>query len=100
MSASRKGVIPKAACAGAAKWRETHDPYWKGKKIPEIGRQHMKEAQQKRGRKVKAILPTGEAIVYNTMLDAAKAFGINVGSVLNSAKNNGTTKNNLKFRFI
>ena len=61
----------------------------------------MKAAQQKLGTKVIAIYPDGTTQEFNTMLDAAKACDMNVGSVSYLAKSNGiSAKNGMRFQKI
>ena len=77
-----KGVIPGAAVAGAKQWVKVNDGgYWKNHELPEKAKQHMKEAQQQRGTKVRAIHKDGTTKDFNTMLDCANELGIGVGSV-------------------
>ena len=60
----------------------------------------MKAAQQKQGTKCIATFPDGHEELFLTMNDAAKAIGINVGSVAYAIKTGGTTKNGFKFKKI
>ena len=60
----------------------------------------MKKAQQKLGVKVLAISPDGSQKEFNTMLDAAKEFGLNVGSVASVIKTGGTCRNGMTFQRI
>lgn len=77
-----KGKVPEAATQGAKVWREKNGGnYWKNHPITPEARQHMKEAQQKRGVKVRVEFSDGHVETYNTMLDASKGLGIGVGSV-------------------
>ena len=77
-----KGKVPEAATQGAKVWREKNGGnYWKNHPIPAEAKLHMKEAQQKRGVKVRVEYSDGHVETYNTMLDAAKGLGIGVGSV-------------------
>lgn len=77
-----KGKVPEAATQGAKLWVINNgDGYWKGKTMTHEAKQHMKEAQQNRGIKVRVEYSDGRVETYNTMLDAAKGLGIGVGSV-------------------
>ena len=58
----------------------------------------MKKAQQKRGKAVRAVAPDGTMKDYNTMLDAAKALGMGVGSIANNLKSKGVCNNGYKFK--
>ena len=60
----------------------------------------MKSAQQKRGIKVLATYPDGSQMEFGTMLDAAKACNMNVGSVASVIKTGGTCRNGMKFQKI
>ncbi len=60
----------------------------------------MKAAQQAKGTKVRPIYPDGTTNDFNTMLDAAKDCGLNVGSVASAIKTNGTCRNGMKFEKI
>lgn len=99
MSEVRKGKVPEKACAAAKKWaQENGGSFWKGKTMSEAARANMKLAQQKRAIPVTAIFPDGSQKSYPSMLDAAKDNKLNAGSVYNSVKHNGKTKNGIKFR--
>ena len=77
-----KGKEPKAATKGAKLWVINNGGgYWKNHELPPEAKQHMKEAQQKRGIKVKVEYKDGRVETFNTMLDAATKLGIGVGSV-------------------
>lgn len=77
-----KGVEPKAATAGAKEWHKKHPGgYWGEHTITDEMRANMKEAQQKKGKKIKATLKDGAVICFPTMLDAAKHFDMGVGSI-------------------
>ena len=94
-----KGIEPKAASEGAKKWRETHGGgYWGNHKIPDTARANMKLAQQKRGKAVRAFAPDGTWQDFNTMNDAAKALGMNPGSIANNLKSNGVCNNGYRFK--
>lgn len=99
MSEARKGKVPLAAKEGADKWREENGgSYWKGRKMSTEARAKMKSIQQGKGTSCVATFPDGHEENYNTMLDAAKATGHNVGSVASAIKTDGITKNGYKFR--
>ena len=87
-----KGIEPKAATKASKVWREKNGgSYWKNHPIPAEAKLHMKEAQQKRGIKVKVEYNDGRIDTFNTMLDAATELGIGVGSVshyINAGKGN------------
>ena len=94
-----EGIEPKAASEGAKKWRETHGGgYWGNHKIPDAARANMKLAQQKRGKAVRAFAPDGTWQDFNTMNDAAKALGMNPGSIANNLKSNGVCNNGYRFK--
>ena len=77
-----KGIEPIAATQGAKVWREKNGGnYWKNHPLTSEAKLHMREAQQKRGIKVRVDFSDGRVETYNTMLDAAKGLGIGVGSV-------------------
>lgn len=77
-----KGKIPEPATKGAKEWvTKNGGGYWKNHKLSEEAKQHMKEAQQKRGIKVRVIYNDGHKEDYTTMADCAKALRIGVGSV-------------------
>lgn len=77
-----KGKEPKAATKASKEWREKNGGgYWKNHELPEEAKQHMKEAQQQRGTKVRAIYKDGTTKDFTTMLDCANELGIGVGSV-------------------
>lgn len=87
MSVCRKGKKPVALIAANAAARlKKGCGLTKGIKQSAQALANMKEAQQKRGRKVKAISMSEEVIVFNTMLDAAKYFNIGVGSIHHALK--------------
>ena len=94
-----EGIEPKAASEGAKKWRETHGGgYWGSHKIPDAAKANMKLAQQKRGKAVRAFAPDGTWQDFNTMNDAAKALGMNPGSIANNLKSNGVCNNGYRFK--
>lgn len=77
-----KGVVPEAATEAAKGWREKNGGgYWKGKKMSDDTKKNIKQAQQKRGVKVRVTFKDGATKDYNTMLDCAKELGIHVASV-------------------
>ncbi len=98
-----KGKVPEAATQGAKLWViNSGGGYWKGKTMTHEAKQHMKEAQQKRGIMVRVEYSDGRVETYNTMLDAAKGLEIGVGSVhyyLN-AGNGNWHKNGFKIEKI
>lgn len=88
-----KGKTPVAATAGAKAWVANNGGgYWKNHKISDAAKANMKAAQRKRARKIKAIYSDGSEKIYDTMLDAAKSNGLNVGSVSYLAKHGGYSK--------
>ena len=100
-SAIRKGKEPKAASEGL-QWyisKNGHGPTL-GIKQSEEAKVNMKAAQQKMGVKVIAITPDGSQKEFNTMLDAAKEYGMNVGSVASVIKTGGTCRNGMTFQRI
>ena len=98
-----KGVVPEAATEASKGWREENGGgYWKGKKMSDEAKKNMKEAQQKRGIKVRVTFKDGTTKDFNTMSDCAKELGIKVGSVyyyLNDGLGK-THKNGYKFEMI
>ena len=98
-SMRKKGIEPKAASEGLKEYiaANGHGPT-KGIKQSVQARANMKAAQQKNGISVIAIDSSGNEQVYPTMLDAAKACGLNVGSVASAIKTGGTTRNGFKFK--
>ncbi len=100
-SAIRKGKEPKAASVGLQTYisKNGHGPTLGIKQTPQA-KANMKAAQQKLGTKVRAIYPDGHAEDFTTMLDAAKALGMNVGSVASVVKTGGTCRNGMKFEKI
>ena len=76
-----KGTKPSAATKKAKEWYAKEGGYWKGKKMSDEAKKNMKEAQQKRGVKVRVTYKDGTTKDFNTMLDCAKELGIGVGSV-------------------
>lgn len=76
-----KGIEPKTASEKANEWRKENGGYWKGKKMSDEAKKNMKQAQQKRGVKVRVTYKDGTTKDFNTMLDCAKELGIGVGSV-------------------
>lgn len=99
-SARMKGKEPVQASIAAREYRMTHKPYWQEHPITDEMRANMKAAQQLRGISVRALYPDGNVREFNTMLDAAKACGINVGSVASVIKTNGTCRNGMRFERI
>ena len=96
-----KGIEPKAASEAAKKWRESNGGgYWSSHKIPDSVKANMKKAQQKRGKAVRAVAPDGRMKDYNTMLDAATALGMKVGSISNNLKSKGVCNNGYTFSEI
>ena len=85
-----KGVEPKAATEGAARWREHNGgSYWKGKEMPPESVEKMKQYQQAHGTKVLCHFPDGTQMEFPTMLDCEKATGVKAGSILNNLRTNG-----------
>ena len=77
-----KGKEPKAASEAARRWREENPGgYWSTHEINPDMRANMKAAQQKIGKRVKAITSDGTVICFSTMLDTAKYFKMGVGSI-------------------
>lgn len=96
-----KGKEPVKASEAAKEYRKTHKPYWQEHPVTDEMRANMKAAQQKLGTKVIAIYPDGTTQEFNTMLDAAKACDMNVGSVSYLANSNGiSAKNGMRFQKI
>lgn len=101
LSAKRKGKEPKTASEGLQQYiaKNGHGPTL-GIKQSEEAKANMKKAQQKHGVKVLAISPDGSQKEFNTMLDAAKEYGMNVGSVASVIKTGGTCRNGMTFQRI
>ena len=98
-SARLKGIEPKAASEGARKWREANPGgYWKNHKLSDEAKANMKAAQQARGISIEATEPDGTQRDFNTLLDAAKYYKINVGSVGYSVEHGSTTRDGFKFK--
>lgn len=97
-SERQKGIVPVAATAAAKEWVKQNGSYWKNHPIPDEARANMKKAQQERGTDCVATYPDGSEKTFPTMLDAANATGLNVGSVKYSIDHNSTTRNGIKFR--
>lgn len=98
-SARMKGIVPLAAKKGADEWRiKNGGSYWKGKKMPASAVSKLKAIKQANGTKTIATFPDGQEVTFNTMLDAANACGLNVGSVASAMNTGGTTKNGYKFK--
>ena len=99
LSAIRKGKAPKAASKALQEYvaKNGHGPTLGIKQSP-VARANMKSAQQKLGVKVIAIYPDGSQMEFNTMLDAAKACNMNVGSVASVIKTGGTCRNGVRFQ--
>lgn len=98
-SARLAGKEPKAASQGLKEYIivNGHGPT-KGIKQTAQARANMKAAQQANGTKTKAIYPDGSTKVFSTMLDAANACSMNVGSVDYLIKSGGKSrKNGMKF---
>lgn len=97
-----KGKAPEKATAAAKEWiKQNGGGYWGNHVLSASAKQNMKAAQQKRGKDVIAIYPDGTEKTFTTMLDAANACKMNVGSVAYAAKkSNRTCRNGMKFRFI
>lgn len=96
-----KGQTPVAATAGAKAWVANNGGgYWKNHKISAAAKANMRAAQRKRARKIKAIYSDGSEKIYDTMLDAARSNGLNVGSVSYLAKHGGISRTNkIKFQY-
>ena len=97
-SARQKGKVPVAATAAAKEWVKQNGSYWKNHPIPDEAKANMKKAQQERGTDCVATFSDGSEKTFPTMLDAANATGLNVGSVKYSIDHNSTTRNGFKFR--
>lgn len=65
---------------GKKKWLENGGTL-KGYKQTSEAKANMKAAQQKNGTRIFVTDPNGTKTFYNTMLDAAKDLGVNIGSV-------------------
>ena len=87
-----------AATEAAKEWVKQNGSYWKNHPIPDEAKANMKKAQQLRGTDCIATFPDGHEEAFPTMLDAANATGLNVGSVKYSIDHNSTTRNGIKFR--
>lgn len=98
MSARMKGKVPEAAIAGAKEWVKQNGGYWKTHPISDEAKAKMKAAKQASGTDCVATFPDGHEETFPTMLDAAKATGLNAGSVKYSIDHNSTTYNGYKFR--
>jgi len=98
-SIRQKGIVPVAATAGAKEWvKKNGGGYWKNHPIPDAARANMKKTQQARGTDCTAAFPDGHTETFPTMLDAAKATGLNVGSVKYSIEHKSITRNGFKFK--
>ena len=99
MSNSRKGKEPLAASQGLKAYcaQHGHGPTKGITQSPEA-RLNMKKAQQARGINTIVLFPDGTEKIFPTMLDAAKAAGVGVGSVFHCIKSGGKTKNGFQFR--
>ena len=75
-----KGKIPNRLIAANKEWRKNGGTT-KGIKHTETAKAKMKAAQQANGTKVKVTTSDGTEQYYPTMLDAAKAIGVKVGSI-------------------
>ncbi len=94
-----KGINPVAATAAAKAWVKKNGSYWKSHPVSEETKAKIKETQQERGIDTIATWPDGHEETFHTMLDAAKATGVGVGSVHYSITNNNTkTRNGYTFR--
>jgi hypothetical protein len=91
-------LVPVAATEAAKEWVKQNGSYWKNHPIPDEAKANMKKAQQLRGTDCIATFPDGHEEAFPTMLDAANATGLNVGSVKYSIDHNSTTRNGIKFR--
>lgn len=92
-SARMKGKEPKVATAGAKKWvKKNGGGYWKNRNLPEKTRKKLKAIQRAKAIKVRAHLKDGRTMDFETQLDAAKFYKINVGSVSYSVKHNSVCK--------
>lgn len=101
LSERRKGKVPWAATEGAKEWvKKNGGGYWGNHKLPDSARANMKATQQERGTNTRATFPDGHTEEFNTMLDAAKATGVGVGSVYHSIKHGGKCKSGHKFEKI
>lgn len=90
-----KGKTPLAATEGAKRWvKENGGGYWKNHPLSDNARENMKAAQQERGTKTRVHYSDGTTQDFNTMLDAANACGILVGSVTHSIKHHSAVKKN------
>lgn len=100
-SAKMKGKEPKAASKALKDYvtKKGHGLTY-GIKQSEEAKVNMKSAQQKRGIKVLAIYPDGSQMEFSTMLDAAKACNMNVGSIASVIKTGGTCRNGMKFQKV
>ena len=96
-----KGQTPIAATAGAKAWVANNGGgYWKNHTISDAAKANMKATQHRRARKIKAIYSDGSEKIYDTMLDAAKSNGLNVGSVSYLTKHGGySKKEKIKFYY-
>ena len=96
-----KGQTPVAATAGAKAWVANNGGgYWKNHTISDAAKANMKAAQRKKARKIKAIYSDGSEKIYDTMLDAAKSNGLNVGSVSYLTKHGGISRTKkIKFQY-
>jgi hypothetical protein len=97
-SARQKGKVPVAATEAAKEWVKQNGSYWKNHPIPDEAKANMKKAQQLRGTDCIATFPDGHEEAFPTMLDAAKATGVGVGSVKYSIDHNSLIRNGIKFR--
>lgn len=97
-SARQKGKVPVAATEAAKEWVKQNGSYWKSHPLPDSAKANMKKAQQERGTDCIATFHDGHEETFPTMLDAANATGLNVGSVKYSIEHNSITKNGFKFR--
>jgi group I intron endonuclease len=77
-----KGKIPETATKGAKEWvTKNGGGYWKNHKLSDEAKKNMKQAQQKRGTKVRVIYKDGTVKDFATMLDCANELGVGVGSI-------------------
>lgn len=75
-----KGKRQEHLLEGKKKWLENGGTL-KGYKQTLEAKANMKAAQQKNGTKIFVTDPNGAKKFYNTMLDAAKDLGVNIGSI-------------------
>lgn len=98
-SARMKGKVPSHLIAANKEWRKNGGTT-KGIKQTETAKANMKAAQQANGTKVKVTTPDGTERYYSTMLNAAKALGVNVGSIDYYVNKSKTHKRKDGFLFL